>query len=143
MGDTCNFMHYCLFFTSQALCRAMNRLAEEEFAPTGMAPSQTYLLMIIVENPKITQKALGEQMQLAPSTITRFVDNFVRRKLVRKEHNGKVVQVTATEKGRQMVPVIEKVWAQLYQRYCDALGKEEGDDLAIRLDKARKALDQE
>jgi len=40
-----------------------------------------------------------------------------------------------------MAPVIDKVWAQLYQRYSDALGKDVGDDLAVRLDHAVKALD--
>ena len=141
MGDTCNYMHYCLFFTSQALCRTMNRMAEEEFAPTGLAPSQTYLLMIVIDNPGITQKELGKHMQLAPSTITRFIDNLVRRKLVTKEADGKLVKVTATEAGKQMAPVIDKVWAQLYQRYSDVLGKEAGDDLAVRLDQAAKALE--
>ncbi len=141
MGDTCNYMHFCLFFTSQALCRAMNRMAEEEFAPTGLAPSQTYLLMIVIDNPGITQKELGEHMQLAPSTITRFIDNLVRRRLVTKEPDGKLVKVTATEAGKQMAPVIDKVWTQLYQRYTDVLGKETGDDLAVRLDQAAKALE--
>ncbi len=141
MGDTCNFMHYCLFFTSQALCRTMNRMADEEFAPTGLAPSQTYLLMIVIDTPGISQKDLGEHMQLAPSTITRFIDNFVRRGLVTKESDGKLVRVTATSSGQEMAPVIDKVWAQLYKRYSDAMGKEVGDDLAVRLDAAVKALD--
>ena len=141
MGDTCNFMHYCLFFTSQALCRTMNRMADEEFAPTGLAPSQTYLLMIVIDNPGITQKELAEQMNLAPSTITRFIDNFVRRGLATKEPDGKLVKVSPTTAGQEMAPVIDKVWAQLYKRYSDALGKDVGDDLAIRLDAAVKALD--
>ncbi len=141
MGDTCNYIQSCLFFTSQALCRTMNRLAEEEFAPTGLAPSQTYLLMIVIDHPGITLKELGLHMQLAPSTITRSIDNLVRRKLVTKEADGKLVKVTATKAGQQMAPVIDKVWAQLSQRYSDALGKDVGDDLAVRLDQAVKALD--
>jgi len=37
----------------------MNRMADEEFAPTGLAPSQTYLLMIVIDNPGTNQKELG------------------------------------------------------------------------------------
>ena len=141
MANTCHNMHACLFFTAQAFCRSLSRLADEEFAPTGLAPSQTYLLMIIVENPAITQKELGEHMQLAPSTITRFMDSLVRRKFVTKESAGKLVKVTATEAGLAMAPVIQAAWAKMYQRYADALGKEQGDDLALRLDQAATMLD--
>ncbi len=141
MGDTCHGMHYCLFFTSQAFCRVLNRMAEEEFAPTGLAPSQTYLLMLVIDTPGITQKELGRHMQLAPSTITRFIDSFVRRGLVTKEAQGKLVRVTATKAGEEMEKTIQEVWATLYQRYSDALGKDTGDDLAIRLDQATKTLE--
>ena len=141
VGDTCNFMHFCLFFTSQAFCRSINRMAEKEFATTGLAPSQTYLLMIVIENPGITQKELAGHMQLAPSTITRFIDSFVRRGLVTKEADGKLVKVMATEIGETMTVEIQKVWTKLYERYSDALGKEVGDDLAVRLDQATKALE--
>jgi MarR family transcriptional regulator, organic hydroperoxide resistance regulator len=141
MGDTCHGMHYCLFFTSQAFGRTINRLAEEEFAPTGLAPSQTYLLMLVIDTPGITQKQLGVDMQLAPSTITRFIDAFVRKGLVTKEAEGKLVRVTATKTGAAMQKTINQVWANLYQRYSGALGKDVGDDLAIRLDKAAKTLE--
>ena len=141
MGDTCHGMHYCLFFTSQALCRTLNRMAEEEFAPTGLAPSQTYLLMLVIDSPGITQKQLGISMQLAPSTITRFIDSFVRKGLVTKVSEGKLVLVTATERGMEMEKTINQVWASLYQRYSDSMGKDVGDDLAIRLDNAVKSLE--
>ncbi len=141
MGDTCHGMHYCLFFTSQAFCRVLNRFAEEDFAPTGLAPSQTYLLMLIIDTPGITQKKLAEDMQLAPSTITRFIDNFLRRGLVTKKSEGKLVQVTATETGLEMEKTIQKVWEKFYQRYSKALGKDVGDDLAIRLDEATRTLE--
>ncbi len=141
MGDTCHGMHYCLFFTSQALCRSLNRLAEEEFAPTGLAPSQTYLLMLVIDSPGITLKQLGLDMQLAPSTITRFIDSFVRKGLVTKASEGKLVHVTATKQGVGMEKTINQVWANLYQRYSDALGKDAADNLAIQIDSAVKSLE--
>ncbi len=141
MGDTCTGMHYCLYFTSQAFARSINRLAEEEFAPTGLAPSQTYLLMLIIDKPGITQKQLAIGMQLAPSTITRFIDTFVRKGLVERKSEGKLVCVTATAKGADLEKTIGQVWANLYKRYSDAMGKDVGDDLAIRLDQAAKTLE--
>ncbi len=141
MDDTCNSMHYCLFFTANAMCRALTRIADEEFAPTGLAPSQTYLLMMVIDSPTITQKQLGENMQLAPSTITRFIDNLVLRGLVTKQSEGKSVQVTATKAGKNMKPVIQAAWEKMYKRYSDALGKEAGDDLAVRLDQAVRSLE--
>lgn len=141
MGDTCHLMHGCLFFTAQALGRSLNRMAEEEFAITGLAPSQTYLLMLVADRPGITQKRLGIDMQLAPSTITRFIDNLVRRGFVMKEAKGKLVHVSATAAGEKMEPVIQKAWAKMYERYSDVLGKKTGDELALQLDQAAKALD--
>ncbi len=143
MSDTCQSMHGCLFFTAQALCRTLTRIAEEELAPTGLAPSQTYLLMLVIDCPGISQKELGENMQLAPSTITRFVDSFIRKGLVTKKSEGKLVRVSATERGLALEATIKQVWARMHERYSAALGEEERNDLAIRLDQTVKALEAE
>ncbi len=141
MKDTCNHMHQCLYFTSQALCRTLNRMAEEALAPTGLAPSQTYLLMLIRDRPGITQKELGLEMQLAPSTVTRFIDDFVRRGLVSKETAGKLACVTATEQGLAMEKPIQEAWQRLYDRFTEALGPEQAHQLALQLDAAVQQLE--
>lgn len=74
MTECKSILHNCLYFTSNSLSRVITRMAEEEFRRTGLSPSHAFLMMLVNDNPGIGQKELREQLHLAPSTVTRFID---------------------------------------------------------------------
>ncbi|MEE8416834.1 MAG: MarR family transcriptional regulator [Desulfobacterales bacterium] len=74
MTECKSILHNCLYFTSNSLSRVITRMAEEEFRRTGLSPSHAFLMMLVNDNPGIGQKELCEQLHLAPSTVTRFID---------------------------------------------------------------------
>ena len=63
----------CLYYSANALAREIGKIADEEFAPTGLAPSQAFMMMTVIEKPGIQPMEISHIMMLAPSTITRFI----------------------------------------------------------------------
>ena len=134
-----NLLECCLFFTANSLARAITRMGEEEFARIGMAPSYAFLLSLAIERPGISQKELAASLHITPSTVSRFVDTLVKRGLIEKEVEGRNTLITATDKGVDLKPQIEKSWHNLYQRYSRILGQDQGEMLTqLTADACRK-----
>lgn len=130
----------CLYYTANVLARVMTDLAEDEFKSTGLSPNYGFILLLVCENPGVTQKEVGEYLQLSPSTITRFVDKLEHKGLLRRTAEGKAVSLQATEQGRQSFAVIQAAWERLYHRYSEALGYEDGEALTGLVGDAARRL---
>ena len=127
--DHTNLLECCLFFTANSLARAITKMGEEEFSRVGMTPSYAFLLTLAIDDPGISQKELAAKLHMAPSTVSRFVDTLVAKKLVSKQVEGRNTFILPTKNGDELKPVIEKAWSGLYQRYTEILGKEHGESL--------------
>lgn len=131
----------CLYFTVNSLSRIITRMAEEAFRPTGLSPSHVFLLMLVNENPGIGPKEMSDHLQLAPSTVTRFVDTLVGKGFIERMAEGKNVGLFPTPDGLALQPDITNAWQSFHQRYCDILGAEEGDALAVTINQAAQKLE--
>jgi len=143
MGDSKSILHHCLYFTANSLSRVITRMAEEEFRKTGLSPSHAFLVMLVNDHPGIGQKELCEQLHLAPSTVTRFVDTLVFKGYLIRQADGKASKVTATPAGKALQEPIEVAWKNLHQRYAKVLGLEAGDRLTAIIDEASRKLSQQ
>lgn len=135
-----SILHNCLYFTANSLARVITRMAEEEFRRTGLSPSHAFLMMLVNDNPGVGQKELCEQLHLAPSTVTRFIDSLVHRKYLTRKSDGKVSRVYATEAGQSIRKPIAEAWKSLHQRYAKVLGVKKGDELTAMIDAASDNL---
>lgn len=135
-------LHCCLYFTANALARSITRMAEEEFGKQGLTPSHAFLLMLAIDSPGISQKELSEQLNLAQSTVSRFVDALVSRGFISKNAVGKIAHIFPTEAGKAQMENIRSAWNNLYYRYSDILGEEEGKELTIITKKAHLKLEE-
>jgi DNA-binding MarR family transcriptional regulator len=140
MTDTQTLLQHCLYFTANSLARVITRLAEAEFGRTGLSPSHAFLMMLVNDNPGIGQKKLCEQLHLAPSTVTRFIDTLAYKGFLTRQADGKASRIYATKEGRNMQKSIEDAWKSLYQRYSKILGLKEGDELTAMIDAASRKL---
>jgi len=95
-----------MYWASAALARKMNKLAEDAWAPIGLAPGQAYLLSLILDQPGRQPLDLSEELHLAPSTITRFIEKLEANKLVVRVAEGKTTSVYPTQKAKGMISEI-------------------------------------
>ncbi|UUZ81983.1 MarR family transcriptional regulator [Paenibacillus sp. P26] len=136
-----SFLHECLFFTANRLSRAITKLAEEEFAPTGLSPMYGYIIRLVNGDPGISQKELAEKLSIAPSTLSRFIDKLEGRQLVERKVNGKTVLVYPTAKGKELEETIRTASKNMRRRYEALLGVEYADQLSKDLEVASEQLE--
>ena len=115
-ADYCN----CLYYSSNALSRVMTKMADEEFASTGLSSSYAFLLMTVSHKEGIQPSEIACRMQLTHSTVTRLVDKMEHRGLLRREKKGKTTEVFLTPAGDDLLPDIRNSWESLYKRYVQA-----------------------
>ena len=135
-----NLLHDCLYFTANSLARVITRMAEEEFRKTGLSPSHAFLVMLVNEHPGIAQKNLADNLQLAPSTVTRFVDSLVYKGYLTRQADGKASKIYPTAEGKNLQATIDDAWKNLHMRYANVLGLREGDALTAMIDAAHDKL---
>ena len=133
-------LHDCLYFTANSLARVITRMAEEEFRKTGLSPSHAFLVMLVNDHPGISQKELADKLQLAPSTVTRFIDSLVYKGYLTRQTEGKSSKVYPTDEGKNLQSLIDDAWTKLHRRYAKVLGLREGDALTAMIDAAYDKL---
>ena len=135
-----NLLHDCLYFTANSLARVITRMAEEEFSKTGLSPPHAFLVMLVNDHPGIAQKELADNLQLAPSTVTRFIDSLVFKGYLTRQTEGKASKVYPTDEGKNLQSIIDDAWKSLHMRYVKVLGLREGDALTAMIDAAYDKL---
>ena len=140
LKKTEELFHNCLYFTANSLARKITKMADECFKMTGLAPSHAFLMMLVNDYPGIGPKALGDHLNLAPSTVTRFVDALIYKGFLTKTAQGKNTFIEITDQGKDLLEPIAAAWKNLYCRYSDILGEENGQNLTRTVDEAGKKL---
>jgi DNA-binding MarR family transcriptional regulator len=121
--------YQCLYYASNALARNMSRLAEEEFAVTGLAPSYAFLVMTVNNRPGITAGELAQIMMLKPSTVTRLVEKMEEQVLLKRMKEKRSTLIFPTKKSVELQESIKQAWMSLYERYVKLLGGESSAEL--------------
>ena len=128
--ETCNSIYCgCLYYSANALSRLMTKMADEEFAITGLSSSYAFLLMTVNSKPGIQPKEISEQMQLTPSTITRLIEKMEQRKMLERKSAGRTTEVYPTDKSLELDKKIRAAWRNLYNRYSELIEEEEAKKL--------------
>ena len=130
----------CLYFTSNALARKVEKLAIESWKQVDLSPSHGYLLMLIIESPGMQPGNIAAQMQLTPSTITRLIEKLEDRKLVVRTTEGKITNVYPSPKGKELLPALKACVQDFSEAYSKVLGKEETFKLVQSMNKISDKL---
>lgn len=136
-----SYQECCLYFTANSLSRHITELADEEFRLTGLSPSYAYLLLVVMDEPGLTQSEISKKMNLKSSTLTRFFDKLVQKGLVDRIQNGREINIYATEKGAKTKVLIYSALDNLHQRYFKIFGKEFTEKLTANIKEASKLIE--
>src|SRR5687768_4540779 len=104
----------CLYFSTNALARKVEKLAIESWKPAGLPPSHAYLLLMVLEDPGQQPGYLSRHLQLTPSTVTRLLEKLEEKKLVIRTTEGKTTNVYPTPKAKQLLPTISNCLENFY-----------------------------
>ncbi|MEP6466194.1 MAG: MarR family winged helix-turn-helix transcriptional regulator [Parafilimonas sp.] len=119
----------CMYFSSNALARKMEKLANESWKKVDLSPSHAYLLMIAIEDPGVQPGTLSNEMQLTPSTVTRFIEKLEEKKFLVRITEGKITNVYPTPKAKKLFPKLKECVNDFFKAYAKILGKDESFEL--------------
>lgn len=121
-----------LFFNINALARAVNRVWEEAFKEVDLSPAHGYLLRVVLKQPGITQKKIAQELDLAPSTVTRFIDALCERRFIKRqpgEVDARETVIFPTAAGNKLNQKLENISNQAFQNMRKQLGAGDYDKL--------------
>lgn len=95
---------------SNSFSREITRHFDSYFEEYDLATSYVELLLIIYDQDELSQNDLAEEMKLAPSTITRFVNKLVKKGLVQKNKVGRTAVITLSKKGEDQLPPLKRAF---------------------------------
>lgn len=97
-----------MHLASNSFSREISRHFDSYFDEYDLATSYVELLLILYEKDELSQNDLADEMKLAPSTITRFVNKLVKKGLVQKRKVGRTAVITLSKKGGDQLPALKK-----------------------------------
>ena len=133
-------LYECLFFSVKKLDRMLNKMADEAFKKTGLAPTYGFILLILKEKDGLPQKDIAQMLYSAPSTIARFVEKLEYKGYIKTVSDGRLSLVYLTDEGRESIKEIDSSWEELHQAYNAVLGTEVSGQLSQDLNAATDKL---
>ena len=133
----------CIYFNTNALARQINKIWDDAFKPLGLSPSHAYVLRLVLENPGISMNQIAEELELAPSTVSRFVDSLIIKgflKRVSDSDDKRSTKILPTPKAKKIQTELEKIGQQLYTRLNEIIGKKTFSTLVTDMREIREKL---
>lgn len=122
-----SFFESCLFFSANQLARHMNRIADESFKELNITPTQGFTLIAIGELDKHTPSEIAAELEMKPSTITRFLDKLENLGYIKRTYQGRTAKVDLTDSGSVLLKEIFECWKDIDFKISETLG----DDKAL------------
>jgi DNA-binding MarR family transcriptional regulator len=92
--------------------REVSRHYDSYFGDYNLATSYVELLIYLDEEQEATQKMIADKLNLAPSTITRFIAKLEKMGFVEKSRDGKEMSVKISTNRQKDVERLKKLYAK-------------------------------
>ena len=118
---TGNFYANSLYFASGVLARQIDKLATEVWKPSGLPPSQGYMLLHILYDSNYSfPYFISRRLLLSPSAVTQLVDKLEKKELVVRFTEEHWTLIRGTEKAWDLEPTLAEC-ERAFRDRCDAL----------------------
>lgn len=108
---------------ANSFSREISSHFDSYFKEYDLATSYIELLLILLNEDEISQNDLAEDMNLAPSTITRFINKLLKMGLVKKKKVGRTAVITLSEKGHTLAPELNRQYDKAVTDLQNILGE--------------------
>lgn len=125
------------------LSKAVQATKAHQLTALGLHPGQDVLLVVLAEADGMTISALAERLGVEPPTATRSLSRMEDAGLFRREAvptDRRAVRIVLTDRGRALVPEIERVWTNLARAAVGRLARDEAHGLADTLERVTHGL---
>jgi len=102
--------------------RTLSSFFDDRLSRFNLATSYIELMILMKENDSVSQKQIAEQLSLAPSTITRFVDKLKKEGYLTKKRDGRNMTIALTEKGRKTSSEMDREYQSAVDDICELMG---------------------
>ncbi len=112
-------------------------------AQNGVTASQGYTLLFLPEAGHLSMNDLSQAMGLASSTMTRYVDELVRKGLAHRrpdDEDRRVVRVELSDRGRELRCVLQSAMQDFFKQVLDEIQEKERPALLRALEQVTQAI---
>lgn len=102
-----HFQQTCAYFTAAKYMRAAERLADHVFAPTGMKPAYSYIMLTLVDQHPTSITQLAETLGYERSSMSRMIKQLAAKQLVSLTTQGRTTQVDLGTRSPAWLPLAE------------------------------------
>ena len=133
----------CIYFNTNALARHINKIWDDAFKPFGLSPSHAYVLRVVLDQPGISMKQIAETLELAPSTVSRFVESLINKNLLNRkldDTDKRGMRIYPTTDAKKMHKKLEQTGQALYSSMNKLIGKKAFSELVSDMKTTRDKL---
>ena len=91
-----HFYQTCAYFTAARYMRSVEQLTDKIFAPTGLKPAYSYIMMALEDHHPQTIKELSTKLGYERSTISRLTKTLAQKGLVNLQAQGRATSIDLT-----------------------------------------------
>lgn len=102
--------------------RNLTSFFDDRLSSFGLATSYVELLIQLMDNEPSTQTEIAGGLDLAPSTVTRFIDKLISEGYVNRKRAGRSVSIELTETGRKKTSEMKKVYDDTVMELNEMMG---------------------
>ncbi|KRK97663.1 hypothetical protein FD04_GL001699 [Secundilactobacillus odoratitofui DSM 19909 = JCM 15043] len=118
-----HFQESCAYFTAAKYMRAVERHADAAFAPTGMKPAYSYIMLTLEDAHPQSITNLAEVLGYERSSISRMVKTLATKHLVTLTAQGRTTQVDLGAQATDWLPVANACLAEWDRVANERLGQ--------------------
>nr|WP_320014208.1 MarR family transcriptional regulator [uncultured Desulfobacter sp.] len=123
--------------------KLLNDRLRSSLGKSGIHFGQARVLISLMNHDELTQRAIGEGLDIKPATVTNMVKRMEASQLIdrrRDVNDDRIIIVTLTSKGRDAAKFALTVMAQIEDEIRSELSRKEIDILRNPLERVRNTL---
>ncbi|WP_461205991.1 MarR family winged helix-turn-helix transcriptional regulator [Clostridium sp. DL1XJH146] len=133
-----SYFENCMYFSANQLARHLTSIADDIFKEIDITVTQGFTLIAISKLDKHTPSEIAVELEMKPSTITRFLDKLEKLGYVKRTYLGRKTDVGITQTGLDKIESISEAWEKIHEMYYKTLGDNISENLTKEIVKANK-----